>query len=737
MQFPSRPSLVVVALLEKVKRTGLVAEPGSRLPAWARPLSAVAGTPALVVAGACILALCALYLLELLTPGSTLGAVAILPVFAAAWIVRGNLVLLVVAIGIGFRLAAGLSGGVSPIAGLTDSFTIVVVAVVGRLAAVYLAETQAAASRAALMARVAQIATSAESLQQILDRILKEMAREGLRGGLVGLINEHDEIYPAAAEGDIDGAVWNSRIPVGQGIMGTAAAEGRSVLIRDIDAADLAVKPVNRRLGSNARIKSLVVAPLLAAGKVIGVLEIDSALPGRFDEQDLALLEQIAFAVSDAVQREGALQLADEQVKRRVEELSLLLDAARSLAASLDSEVVQAAVVGTVARAVRAEGGRAALIRIEDGRLTAISDHDGEAVRTRKIDFPLAFAPAEMVQAVESGHAVGCSRAQLEPALADVFGPEAKSFAWAPVRIGAQLYGVVSATSDRDLFEWPALRLLEGVADLAGLAIGNAERLRLELALTSELQAHADRMAELEKVKSDFLKVASHELRGPLAILKGYVSMLSDGSLPPNSPATPKVYSVITDKLQEVSELVEQMLETARLEDSRLQLRLERLDLGRILAEAAERSRPLAGANHPLQIENPDASVPVLADHGRLLTILTNLVDNAIKYSPDGGPVEVKLEIVDGQAQVTVRDHGLGIAADDLPRLFTRFGRIVTAANSNIPGTGLGLYFARELARLQGGDITVESADGVGSVFTMILPLAGGRLGDRVRTDAG
>jgi signal transduction histidine kinase len=701
----------------------LTSESGSFLPGWFRPLSAVRGPSALLLAGACVFALGLIYLLDVRTPGASLGAAAIIPVLAAAWVLSGRLSVLVVLLALGFRLAVALSGEVHLVVALTDALTILLVAGLGRVAAVYLAATQEAAASARLMARVARIATSAESLKQILDRILQEMAREGLRGGMVALINERNEIYPAAAEGDIDDAVWNSRLPIGTGIMGTAAAEGRSILVRDIDAPDVAVPPAQRNLGSNSRIKSLVVVPLLAAGKVIGVLELDSAQAGRFDEGDVALLEQIALAVSEAVQREGALQLADEMIKRRVEELSLLLDAARSLAASLEPEVVQATVVRTVARAVRAEGGRAALIRIEDGRLTAISDHDGEAVRTRAIDFPLAFAPAEMLRAIESGQAVGCRRERLEPELAEVFGPSATSFAWAPVRIGGQLYGVVSATSDHHLFEWPALRLLEGVADLAGLAIGNAERLRMELSRTSELQAHADRMAELEKVKSDFLKVASHELRGPLAILKGYVSMLSDGSLTLDSPATAKVFTVISAKLQEVSDLVEQMLETARLEDSRLQLRLERQELTSVLTEATERIRPLAAGTHRVELNFDLKSVPVLADHDRLLTIVTNLLDNAVKYSPDGGIVEVNLTCDAGTALITVKDHGVGIAGTDLSRLFSRFGRIVTADNSHIPGTGLGLYFARELARMHGGDITVESDEGVGSTFTVSLPL--------------
>ncbi|MDQ6919800.1 MAG: GAF domain-containing protein [Candidatus Dormibacteraeota bacterium] len=718
-------------------REPVTADAASALPNWLRPLAAVRGPRALLVAGSCVFALSLIYLVDVSTPpGTSLGAAAIIPVVAATWVLSGRVTVLVTLLALFFRLAAALGGAVPTVEAVTDCLTIVLVASLGRVAATYVTRTQAAAARAGLMARVARIATSAESLKEILDRILREMAGEGLRGGMVALINERNEIYPAAAEGDIDEAVWSSRLPVGSGIMGTVADTGRSILIQDIDAPDVAVPPANRSLGSNARIKSLIAVPLLAAGKVIGVLELDSAQVGRFDERDVSLLEQIALAVSDAVQREGALQLADEKVQRRVEELSLLLEAARSLAASLEPEVVLGTVVRMVARAVRAEGGHAALIRIENDRLTAISDDDGETVRTRAIDFPLAFAPAEMLRAIESGQAVGCDRGRLEPELADVFGDTARSFAWAPVRIGGQLYGVVTATSDRQLFEWPALRLLEGVADLAGLAIGNAERLRMELSRTTELQAHADRMAELEKVKSDFLKVASHELRGPLAILKGYVSMLSDGSLALDSPATAKVFTVVTGKLQEVSELVEQMLETARLEDSRLQLHLERQELTGVLAEAAERVRPLAPANHRVELRLDIESGPVLADRDRLLTIITNLMDNAVKYSPEGGAVEVRLTAVEGRALIAVQDHGLGIAAADQPRLFTRFGRIVTPGNSHIPGTGLGLYFARELARMHGGDITVVSEEGVGSTFTVSLPMVAERQVGPVRSVA-
>jgi len=233
-------------------------------------------------------------------------------------------------------------------------------------------------------------------------------------------------------------------------------------------------------------------------------------------------------------------------------------------------------------------------------------------------------------------------------------------------------------------------------------------------------------MAQLEKVKADFLKVASHELRGPLAVVKGYFSMLADGSLRLESPTVGKIFEVIGSKLDEVSELVEQMLDTARLEDSRLHLQLQLVDLPAVVAEAAERVRPAVGSTHRLVVTAGDSPVKVLADRQRLLTILTNLLDNAVKYSPGGGRVDVSVATEGDTVQVRVRDRGLGIAEDDQSRLFTRFGRIVTAENSHIPGTGLGLYLARELARLHGGDITVRSGEGDGSTFTVSLPTAAG-----------
>jgi anti-sigma regulatory factor (Ser/Thr protein kinase) len=129
--------------------------------------------------------------------------------------------------------------------------------------------------------------------------------------------------------------------------------------------------------------------------------------------------------------------------------------------------------------------------------------------------------------------------------------------------------------------------------------------------------------------------------------------------------------------------------------------------------------------DHRMAVERGREPIPVRVDRRRIESALANLLENACKYSPEGGGIVVRCRASDAPAwaEVSVEDHGVGIAATDLPHLFTRFGRIVTTENSHIPGTGLGLYLSRQLALLHGGDITVESTPGEGSRFTLRLPL--------------
>jgi signal transduction histidine kinase len=232
-----------------------------------------------------------------------------------------------------------------------------------------------------------------------------------------------------------------------------------------------------------------------------------------------------------------------------------------------------------------------------------------------------------------------------------------------------------------------------------------------------------ERLAALEKTKSQFLNLASHELRSPLGVINGYLSMLEQGSLGQLKESGLRAVEVLKAKTAELNVLVAQMLDSARLEDGRLALKRDRVDLREVAADAMQVVRPLAGLDHGLTLDTPPIAVTVLGDADRIKTIVSNLLENAIKYSPNGGRVDCIVSAADGVATLRVVDSGVGIAREDLPRLFNRFERIENRETSHVGGTGLGLYLSRELARQHGGDIHVESRPRSGSTFTLTLPL--------------
>ena len=234
-----------------------------------------------------------------------------------------------------------------------------------------------------------------------------------------------------------------------------------------------------------------------------------------------------------------------------------------------------------------------------------------------------------------------------------------------------------------------------------------------------------ERIAAIEKNKSQFLNLASHELRGPITVLRGYVSMLEGGLLGQLNERGRKAAAVMAAKVSEMNELVEEMIESARLEEGGLTVRPVDSDLRDITREAAEMVSPLLDDEHPFVLDLPERRVWVKVDPERTKTIVANLLSNAIKYSPQGGQITCQVRSRAGIAKVAVTDHGLGISREDMVTLFTRFGRVITPETEHLKGTGLGLFLGRQLARLQGGDITVASVPGEGSTFTLQLPARG------------
>jgi signal transduction histidine kinase len=461
----------------------------------------------------------------------------------------------------------------------------------------------------------------------------------------------------------------------------------------------------------------LVAVALRAVAFALGTVGLLTAL------SQSAVLPLAGIACYLAASNRSALTSAVDR-DRRVRELGFLLRAAETLASTLDTDVILGLAVRLTAEGVSRPGAdrpaRASYHRLEAGTLRVEAVQDDPPDDAVGFEYPLARDQGAL-GAMRSGRAAIVRPDHMTGSLArHVELHQLRVLALAPVRSGDELHGFLVATArDTPGLERRQLSLLEVLARMTGLALSNAARMRIQ-------RQHAERMEALEKVKSDILNIVSHELRSPLTVALGYVSMLEEGTLGPLAPQGRSVLPIVTSKLNAMENLVGQMLEVSRLEEGELVLRREWLDLREVCRETVETMQPLLPGEHRLLLQAPDHEVRVFADRDRLQTILTNLISNAVKYSPEGG--DVVCEVAEGARgpTVAVSDGGLGIADEDLPRLFTRFGRILTPENRGISGTGLGLYLSREVARQHGGDIEVRSSPGSGSTFTLRLTASNG-----------
>ena len=237
-------------------------------------------------------------------------------------------------------------------------------------------------------------------------------------------------------------------------------------------------------------------------------------------------------------------------------------------------------------------------------------------------------------------------------------------------------------------------------------------------------QVERQRLLELEQSKSTFLNLVAHELRTPLTVLRGYLSLFRDLDENARRGLEARSLPALEAKTQEMSRLVDQMVEVARLEEGSLRIRTERFDLGTVTEQSVEMTRALDDPIHRIVFEPFAQELNVVGDDDRVRIILGNLLSNAMKFSPTGGDITVTLDRVAGFGQVTVVDQGVGIKLENQIKLFNRYTRFERDDTQHVPGTGMGLYLSRELARRQGGDLRLLWSGPGGSAFALKVPLA-------------
>jgi PAS domain S-box-containing protein len=227
----------------------------------------------------------------------------------------------------------------------------------------------------------------------------------------------------------------------------------------------------------------------------------------------------------------------------------------------------------------------------------------------------------------------------------------------------------------------------------------------------------------VDKLKDDFVATASHELRTPLSAIYGAAKTLRRADVL-GEDGVERLIGIISSESERLARVIDDILFASHLDSGRLRLASERVDVAALATDVVDSMRPQVEEDVRLELDVPSNDAPVVdVDPTKLRRVLTNLLENAVKYSPEGGSVVLRVDAADGRLRVHVADEGLGIARAEQERIFEKFYRADPQLARGVGGTGLGLYICRELVQRMGGEIEVDSEPGRGSTFTVELPV--------------
>ena len=494
-------------------------------------------------------------------------------------------------------------------------------------------------------------------------------------------------LVPRAAVGiEVD---RHLRIPIGRGFAGRVAADGRPVVLDEVDQADL-FNPILRAKG----IKSLLGVPLVVRDEVIGVLHVGSLAPREFGQADVDLLQLVADRAAIAIEH-ARLYESERAARVRLEYVQEITDAAL---AHLDLDDLLAVLLPRIRAMLGADTCAVLLLDEPRRELVARAAVGIEEEVERGVRVPVGRGFAGRVAAGRRPVVVDdVERADLHNPILSEIG--IKSLLGVPLIARDEVTGVLHVGSlTHRTFSTVDTQLLQLVAERVALAIERA-RLHEEVIL-------------LDQLKLNFVAIASHELRTPAASVYGVLATLvhRGDQLPPETRE--ELVRVGYEHGERLRRLIEQLLDLSRLDAHAISVEPKPLVLYSVLTDIASAAVP---EDTPLHIDvAPD--VAVVADALVLDRVLSNVLINAVRYG--GPPIRVAAEQRDRHIRIAVEDHGPGVPDELEPRLFERFAR-----GDDARGSGLGLAIARAYARAHGGDL-VYSPGERGARFELIVPRA-------------
>jgi len=577
-----------------------------------------------------------------------------------------------------------------------------------------LEETQQRAYQLSTLNDLTRQLTSTLELEPLLQIILENaVSMLNCEAGSLFLTDEQtgDLIFKVTV-GPASSELIGQRVPAGSGIVGRAAQARQPVVENHAQTSDAHFSSAEKQIGFTS--KSLLAVPLLYKDRVIGVIEVINRKDGLpFVEDDQTLLSAFAGQAAVGIENARLFTLTDQELAARVEELSVMQRIGRELNASLE---IDRAMRITLEWAMRQSKAEAGLIGMwEDGNLRVMAEQGYGDLSEQFADGLLSLELPIVKSAMQTSQP---QQVSLETNSEDSILPGAHTQIVIPIRREAEVIGLLFLESVSDTQQDVAF--LNRLSDQAAIAIANAQ-------LYGEVQ-------QANEAKSEFVSFVAHELKNPMTSIKGYTELLSGGAVGPINEMQANFLNTIHTNVERMSTLVSDLNDNSKIEAGRLRLDYKAVDLPDIVDEVIRSARrQIEDKKQELQLNVPDSLPHVWADRTRIVQVLTNLVSNAHKYTPEGGRIIVGTEVSDNQwdpssavqvVHIWVKDNGIGISAEDQKKMFGKFFRSDDEKAREVPGSGLGLNITKSLVEMQGGKIWFESEYRKGTNFHFTIPVA-------------
>ena len=428
-----------------------------------------------------------------------------------------------------------------------------------------------------------------------------------------------------------------------------------------------------------------------------------------------ALMRRIEIQRRNVERRAEEAEALRDELGRRADLLDAANRCARALSSSLDLDEAFGAFIRELRGLVPFERTAIVLVDGDSATTMATAGRGASDVFPPGSSGPIAGSVLERVLTDGSllvrGHLTDRVYPADEKLLALGLGSELVT----PLLVGARPIGMLSLSRERaDAFSDDEIELVALLGRLVATAVQNIRAYEAERRRVEEL-------GRLSQLRADFVSLVSHELRSPMAAVIGAARTLEDRWRMLTAAQRESFLALIGDETSRLAELVGDVLDTSRIEAGTFSYRFEEVDLGRVVDEAVE-AAALAQQDVPVVASVRGALPAIRGDRARIRQVLGNLIENAVKYSPEGGEVRVSAAAANGAVRIAVQDAGPGIPRDQQARIFEKFGRVDVPGASK-PGTGLGLFIARSIAEAHGGALEVTSGGDPGSTFTLTLPV--------------